>query len=64
MDGIINDIINDLQRDEHIHAILNNQLVHPAYEDDDEGIGLNIDTELEAILEPFDFELEVEGFTF
>ena len=64
MDNIINDIINELQRDEHLHAILHDDLVHPAYEDEDEGIGLNVDTELEAIVEPFDYELEVEGFDF
>ena len=43
---------------------MNNQLVQPQYQEEDEGIGLNLETELEDILEPFDYELEVEGFEF
>ena len=29
--------------------------------DEDKGIGLNVDTELEAVVEPFDYQLEMEG---
>ena len=67
VDRIINDIINDLQQDQEIQNILWNEddeLVGPHYEEEDEGIGLNVSTELEAILEPFDYEVEVEGFDF
>ena len=64
VDSIINDIVNELQQDEEIRNVLDDQLVHPNYEDEDEGIGLNTQTELEAIIEPFDYQLEVEGFDF
>ena len=42
----------------------NDELGQPHYMDEDEGIGLNVESELEAITEPFDFDLEVEGFDF
>ena len=61
----IDQIIRELQQDDDLREFLNAErngdLVHPRYEDEDEGIGLNVDTELQAIIEPFDFELEVEG---
>ena len=68
VDNIIEEIINDLEQDNAIRDLLNaennGELVHPQYEDEDEGIGLNVETELEAIFEPFDYKLEVEGFDF
>ena len=67
VDRIINDMINELQQDQEIQNILWNEddeLVRPHYEEEDEGIGLNTTSELEAILEPFDYEVEVEGFDF
>ena len=65
IDNIIDDIIRDLQQDDALRAILDNDdLVQPHYMDEDEGIGLNTQTELEAIIEPFDYQLEVEGFDF
>ena len=61
--------MNDLEQDEALRGILNqvndiNEFVQPHYQDEDEGIGLNLETELEDIIEPFDYELEVEGFDF
>ena len=68
VDDIIDEIINDLQQDDVIRDLLNaennGELVRPHYEDEDEGIGLNTETELEYVLEPFDYELEVEGVDF
>ena len=65
IDNIIDDIIMDLQQDDALRAILDNDdFVQPHYMDEDEGIGLNAETELDAIMEPFDYELEVEGFDF
>ena len=65
LDDRIDQIIRELQEDndlrDYLNAERNGELVHASYEDDDEGIGLNVDTELEGVLEPFDFELEVEG---
>ena len=65
LDMRIDEIIRDLQQDPDLRDLLNaernGELVHPQYMDEDEGIGLNVDTELEAVIEPFDFELEVEG---
>ena len=64
VDDIINEIIIDLQQDdvlrEYLNAERNGELVHARYEEEDEGIGLNVETEIEAITEPFDYELEVE----
>ena len=51
VDNIIDEIINDLQQDDVIRDILRNdddELVRPHYED--EGIGLNTETELECVL--------------
>ena len=65
IDNIIDGIIQELQQDDDIRDLLNaernGELVQPQYMDEDEGIGLNVDTELEAIMEPFDYEVEVEG---
>ena len=61
-ENIISDIINELQQDDNLHQILNEDYVHPRYEDDDEGIELNVEVELEGIIEPLD--LEAEGFFF
>ena len=64
VDDIINEIIIDLQQDdvlrEYLNAERNDEILRPHYEEEDEGIGLNVETELEAITEPFDYELEVE----
>ena len=70
VDNMINEIIMDLEQDDAILDILNeyrehdmnNQLVLPNYQDEDEGIGLNLETELEGIIEPFNYEEEVEPF--
>ena len=66
IDNIIDDIIRDLRQEDALGAILDNDddLVQPHYMDEDEGIGLNVETELDAIIEPFDYELEVEGLDF
>ena len=68
VDNIIEEIMNDLEQDDAIRDLLNeannDELVHPQYQDEDEGIGLNLKTELEDIIEPFDYNLEVEGFDF
>ena len=65
LDARIEQIIQELQQDNNLRDFLNDErngeLVHPRYEDDDEGIGLNVEVELEAVFEPFDYELEVEG---
>ena len=65
LDDRIDQIIQELQQDDdlrdYLNAERNGELVQDLYEDEDEGIGLNVDTELQAIVEPFDFELEVEG---
>ena len=63
---LIDQIINELEQDDAARDILNqmddNELLRPHYEDEDEGIGLNVETELEGIVEPFDYALEIEGF--
>ena len=68
-DDIIQGIIQDLEQDQAVRDLLNgleddDDLVQPHYQEEDEGIGLNVETELDAILEPFDYDLEVEGFEF
>ena len=65
LDDMINDIVRDLQDDEALRDIFYNDdddLVQPRYMDEDEGIGLNVEVELEDIIEPLD--LEAEGFDF
>ena len=56
---LLDDIINDLERDESIQEILNDYNVQPMEqeEDDDEGIGLNLENEIEELLD-FDFEFD------
>ena len=49
IDNVIDDIIQDLQRDDDIWDSL----------DEDEGIGLNVETEIEGVIEPFDYQVEV-----
>ena len=61
IDNIINDIVRELEQDNEIRVMLDDNYLQPQHTDEDEGIGLNIDTELEAIIEPFDYQLEVEG---
>ena len=69
-ENIIDEIINDLEQDGIIQDLLNeyqvnamnDQLVQPQYLDEDEGIGLNLETE--DIIEPFNYEMEVEPFDF
>ena len=61
VDNIIQQVINELEQDEAARELLNNdELMNPHYQDEDEGIGLNVDTELEDIIEPFDYELELD----
>ena len=62
LDNMIQQIINELEQDQAVRDLVNNEgLVNPHYQDEDEGIDLDIETELEAIIEPFDYQLEVEG---
>ena len=62
LDNIINDIVNDLRQDAVLRDILDNDYVQPHYADEDEGLGLDVEVELDAITEPFDFSLEVEPY--
>ena len=60
VDGVIDGIIAELERDDQMREILND-------DDDiagqyDEGIALDYETELEAIVESFDYEQEVDFF--
>ena len=56
-DAIIQQVLEKLQQDEAIRELFNDdELV----QDNDEGINLDAEIELEAIIEPFDYELEVE----
>ena len=57
IDRIIDEIIYDLEQDEQVRELVGN------FQDieENEGIEINIDTELSAIVEPFDYQLEVEG---
>ena len=65
IDTIIQRVINELEEEEAVRDLLNdNQLVQPNYQDQDEGIDLDIDLELAAIIEPFDYQLEVEGLDY
>ena len=57
VDNIVDEIIAELEVNEAIHGILNNG--DDDVQQDDEGIALDFQTELEAVIEPFDFELEV-----
>ena len=62
-DNIIQQILNEMEQDDAIRDLINaennGELVHPHYEDEDEGIHLDVETELQAIIEPFDYQLEV-----
>ena len=60
IDNIINNIVRELEQDNEIRDMLDGNYLQPQHTDEDEGIGLNIDTKLEAIIEPFDYQLEVE----
>ena len=62
VDNIIQQVIDELEQFEAVRELFNDdELVHPRYQDNDEGIDLDVELELEAIIEPFDYELEV-GF--
>ena len=52
---MIADIINDIEQDDDIRNLINDE------PDKDEGIGLNLEDE---IVEPFDFETEVNQMNF
>ena len=58
MDRIVDEIIRDLERDDQVRELLDNI---DENDEEDEGIEINIDTELRAIVEPFDYQVEVEG---
>ena len=66
MENIISDIVNELQQDDEIRNIFNDgdddNHVQPHYADEDEGLGLDFQVELDANTEPFDFALEVEPY--
>ena len=56
-DNRIQQIIDELERDDALRGLLNeDQLV----QDHDEGIALDVESELIDIIQPFDFELEVD----
>ena len=57
VDNIIAEIVQDLERDGEIREMLDENMP----QNDDEGIALDYQTELDAVVEPFDYELEV-GF--
>ena len=63
-ENIIDEIIRELNQDDAIRNIFNddNEMVVPHYVEEDEGIGLNVEIELDDIIEPLD--LELEGFDF
>ena len=61
-ENIIQQIIYELQQDDVAQGIFNDGEV--TQDNDDEGIALDIETELEAIIEPFDYQLEVEGIDY
>ena len=57
LDNRIQQIIDELEQNDALRGLFNeDQLVQDA----DEGIALDVESELEAIIEPFDFELEVD----
>ena len=56
VDDIVQRVINELEEDEMLREILDEQAGTQ-----DEGIELDHDIELAAIIEPFDYQLEVEG---
>ena len=58
VDAIIQQVIDELEQDEGIRELLNNG---QQVETQDEGIELDTDIELAGVVEPFDYELEVEG---
>ena len=58
MDRIVQEIISELEQDQGVRDLL--PYVQSDVEED-EGIELNIETELGAIVEPFDHELDMEG---
>ena len=59
MDRIIDQMVRDLQQDEQVRDLLGN--LEEEDIEEDEGIELNIESELAAIVEPLDYVLEVEG---
>ena len=58
LDDRIQQIIDNLQEDDAQRRLLNED-DHLA-QDADEGIELDVETELQAIIEPFDYELEID----
>ena len=54
-DNAIDEIIMELERDGAIREILDDNMV----QNDDEGIALDYETELDVIVEPIDYELEL-----
>ena len=72
IDNVINEIINDLEENDAVRNILDaavDDAVRDMFDDEqdqneDEGIGLNLEEEIFFDIEPFDFELEVQDFEF
>ena len=60
VDNIIAEIISDLERDDAMQEILAGDGDGEVQYNDDEGIALDYETELQAIVEPFDYQLEVD----
>ena len=58
LDDRIQQIIDDLQEDDALRRLLNED--DHLVQDADKGIELDVETELQAIIEPFDYELEID----
>ena len=61
VNNIIEQIVNEFEQDAAVRGLLNiDEMDHPQ---DDEGIDLDVEVELQGIIEPFDYS-EVEGFDY
>ena len=58
VDGRIQQIIDELEQDNVLRGLLNEDQI---VQDNDEGIHLDVEIELNDIIDPFDYEVEVEG---
>ena len=60
----IDAIIHELEQEQVIRDMLNGEILNPHRREEDEGIDLDIEIELDGIVEPFDYAEEVEPFNF
>ena len=58
-DNVIDEIVRELERDAAVREILDDNMDDNMVQNDDEGIALDYETELDAIVEPLDYELEL-----